>query len=998
MEPKRHPGWRRVLKAVLLLFVATAVLLGASVLYLNFAGVPDVLKHRLLAELRQHGVDMEFRRMKLRGIRGIAADEVRIRSLNGTNGPVITAARSTCAWAPALSGTQRFRLRSMTLRDAEVRWQGSETTTPPLRIDHLRARVEILPSGEWFIPSLRAQWNGAELDLQLRLTNPAAIRAWPIWRRPKRDDEPMPGLSWVDALARIEFGEPSTISLQLTGDARRLESLEAQFELRAPGAISTPWADGANLRVMIHAARPFSRDGAASAHLQLDSFRAAQGRGDAIQVQTSCVFGDGIDQPVNATSFLTASRLECERTAETNQLFASRGLVLDARTSHSLTNRWPLFGQASIRSASVETPWGQSSRMELSFDGALLEEAGFPPGEELGFWRRLERLSGNWSGTAREIRSPKLRMDAAELTGAWRPPLITLEKLDAALYGGKLIAKGQLDVLTRLAQVDASGDFDAHHLSPLLTTNGRRWLSQFTWDQPPVTAAQIQAILPEWTERQPDWRNEVLPTMSMRGHFLSGAGGFRDVPVLSARSSFVYSNQIWNLPDLEAIRPEGNFQLRYSANERTREYHFDITSQVDPLAARPLVPEEEGQKAFEYFEFLSPPLIRAEIWGRWVDHDSIGARGEILATNFIFRGTHVDYFSGSIQFTNLFLTLTQARVERGGQSIDAPRVEFDIHNQLIWLTDVVSTMEPELVTRAIGPVIAEAVEPYRFLLPPLVKVHGKFSTKEVDLADLTFLVEGEQFHWGPFSAEHASGVVRWTGQSLGLTNLTAGAYFGQLTGSALFDFSPEKGADLAFTVHLRDVDLQTAVIGLGLSTNRLEGLLDGTVSIFSGNTLDLRTWQGRGELNLRDGFMWEIPMFGIFSSPLDSIMPGLGKSPVGHASASFLLANGIASSHDLELRAPALRMQYRGQIDLDYQIDARVEAEILRDTWMIGRWVSLALFPLTKLFEYRVTGPLSAPKSEPVYIPRVLMFPLRPFQTLREMFPEPEPSSPTVRE
>jgi hypothetical protein len=66
-------------------------------------------------------------------------------------------------------------------------------------------------------------------------------------------------------------------------------------------------------------------------------------------------------------------------------------------------------------------------------------------------------------------------------------------------------------------------------------------------------------------------------------------------------------------------------------------------------------------------------------------------------------------------------------------------------------------------------------------------------------------------------------------------------------------------------------------------------------------------------------------------------------------------------------------------------VDARVEAELLRDTWIIGRVVSLALWPVTKMLEYEITGTLDQPKSEPVYIPRLLLMPLSPFQTLEDL-------------
>jgi hypothetical protein len=42
---------------------------------------------------------------------------------------------------------------------------------------------------------------------------------------------------------------------------------------------------------------------------------------------------------------------------------------------------------------------------------------------------------------------------------------------------------------------------------------------------------------------------------------------------------------------------------------------------------------------------------------------------------------------------------------------------------------------------------------------------------------------------------------------------------------------------------------------------------------------------------------------------------------------------------------------------------------------------------VSKLFEYHVTGTLKNPKSEPVYVPKLLLMPLRPIRSLEELFP-----------
>ena len=130
-------------------------------------------------------------------------------------------------------------------------------------------------------------------------------------------------------------------------------------------------------------------------------------------------------------------------------------------------------------------------------------------------------------------------------------------------------------------------------------------------------------------------------------------------------------------------------------------------------------------------------------------------------------------------------------------------------------------------------------------------------------------------------------------------------------------------------------------------------------------------------------------MFGVLSPALDSLVPGLGSSRATSGTGSFVIRNGLIRSDDLEIRSPAMRLEYRGTFDLDGHINARVEAELLRDMWLVGPVVSTVLWPVTKLFEYKVSGNLSQPRIEPLYlVPKLVLMPFHPFRTIKELIPE----------
>jgi hypothetical protein len=53
---------------------------------------------------------------------------------------------------------------------------------------------------------------------------------------------------------------------------------------------------------------------------------------------------------------------------------------------------------------------------------------------------------------------------------------------------------------------------------------------------------------------------------------------------------------------------------------------------------------------------------------------------------------------------------------------------------------------------------------------------------------------------------------------------------------------------------------------------------------------------------------------------------------------------------------------------------------------LLGGLMNTLLSPVARLFAYRITGSMHDPKSEPVYIPKFMLVPFSPIQSLGELF------------
>jgi hypothetical protein len=491
--------------------------------------------------------------------------------------------------------------------------------------------------------------------------------------------------------------------------------------------------------------------------------------------------------------------------------------------------------------------------------------------------------------------------------------------------------------------------------------------------------------MPAWTEVAPDWARAVLPSLQLAGEVAATNCSFGGFYANWLHTHVTCTNRLWQLPDFVAGRPEGRLELSHTVNTETGAFHFRIRSTLDLAPLRSVLPPA-GQEAFDWCEFTTPPVIEGDLRGNWSDLDHTGFQGGLALTNFTFRQLHADAVVTQLHYTNRVVSFVEPRIWNGAQHASAGAITADFNTMRVYFSNAFGTFDPRPITRAIGPKVDEVMSPYHFLAPPTARVEGYTSITNPEEADLVFEGEAGPFECLKFRVPRVAGRVHWLNNTLTLTNVQADFYGGKAAGWARFVFPVEPGAWFTFSVMTSNTNLRLLMTDLSSPTNSLDGQLDLKLVITDGDTENRRSWNGFGNALLSDGLIWAVPVFGVLSGPLDALMPGVGNSRISSASGNFIISNSVIRSDNLEMRAPALRLQYRGTVDFDGNVRARVTAEPLRGTPVLGPVVNVALWPVTRLFQYKITGTLAEPKSEPVYIPKILLFPLAPFKTLEDLF------------
>lgn len=1034
---RRARLWRALRILVLMVFL---VFLCAAI-YLNLIGLPAPVQSWLREDLRSRGVLLTFQDLRWRWFEGIVAEGVKW-SMDGGEGPSgsVESAAIRLDWSHWKTGT--VGVSGMELEGGTLQWPlpgGGDEKPMEAWLD--RMRVRFLGDNQLEIESCQGRVFGIALGLTAELSHLKQFKNW-NWGpdRPKPEQPPR----WPDQLRSIQSllnrlnpSEPPVLALHVVADGAVPGKASAHLTLSA-GALAGDPVRASKLTVEIPARLVPDRDGLIQGPLmvrvqdlqvqedwtldevvltgdfsqsireplpdkvrlrtKVEGLSVAEGRGRAklVDARIDWTLKSGqdwsaqLDVQVEKPSWepVTADRVELHLTANgrKEEQWVAGGLGLSLVVEHP------------------STPWGRSEDLELK----VHVEEPLPQGN------LSVNAPAEWPDWARELvqRTPDLEcvvhrferipgpasVDQLRLLASAGPEGGRLRELSATIGSGTLSCNGKLAWDTREAVLQMQSDLPITKVAPWFREKTRAWLARNVFAAPPEVTARLAWTLPPWGEKWPDWETGILPAWHGTGQIRTGPASYQNVPYLQGSSDIALTNSVLILPNLTIRRPEGRMRLDYSEHLRTKEYRWDVHGLIRPDDVTPLIASDSARQALEEFDFHMPAFARGTVWGTWGAPELTGLDLQLDIQDFVYREVPLNRFQGRVDFTNGVLRGHLIDVSQADRGVRADGLTIRVEEQRLWLTNVFSNMDPLVVAGVIGPMTRSAIEPFQFLKPPEVRVEGSISLKEVDSTDLKFQVKGGPFHYLDFRLPNVRADLHWVTNQLAISNASGSFYGGEIRGGGHFQLNMEGGGSVfQFRSAYTNVEASSLLHDLFGPENTIEGTVQGTLNITNALSQDPLSWMGDGQVLLRNGFIWDIPLFGMFSPMLNQLAPGLGKSRIREAIATFAVSNSVVHTPDLVLSSPAMRLNYDGSIDLQGQVNARVEAELFRDSGLFGKVFATALSPITKILEYRVTGNVRNPVKEPIHIPRILLAPLQPFRTLRELFgsqddlPDPPP-------
>ncbi|HKX63160.1 MAG TPA: hypothetical protein VJS65_14970, partial [Verrucomicrobiae bacterium] len=921
-------------------------------------------------------------------------------------------------------------------RDGRLFWPVSGTNQPQRTFVLNQVSGELLfkPGDAWELKFLESTCLDARVRFRGEITNASVIRAW---KKPKATAAPgQVDNFWHGLLTDVEkvrFSDPPTAQVIFSGDARDWQRFDVNVRLTTSG-LDSPWGRGTNVTVIARTDPLSGSNDPIRLMLQVGAEKSRTRWADASYLQLKLQIEPSLEYLVPTNASLSLRLVDAQagwgtaRSISINAQSRPEGLATGERRTHldvaveGLESRW---GSAERFAASADARHGPTNYLPARFEATVLTEvlrtrwhtsqwsrvegsANLPALSEFNLFRtnwawidRITNLPFHVSATVSNAWVGPHALDHALGTIDWKAPE---GRVQAEVSSGEAFVSAGVTgrATTREITFTTAASVRPALFAGYLTTNAQRWLAEFDSLRTPSIEGSGRFVLPSWTRPPTNWQADVLPTLQLRGTLAAPSSSFRGIEFTGVVVPFSLTNQLWQLTDLQLNRPEGALRLNARADELTGDFVVDGASGINPLVLRTALTSPGVQRVFREIEVTNlPPRIEARVRGNWRDLSKLYGTANVLATNFSYRGIPVMGCTARLTYSNQWLAILEPVVIRRGERATAAGLGIDIKQMLLHFTNAVGRLSPLAIGQVIGPITRRTIEPYVFELPPDARVEGTvpLGRNDSNAENMRFEIDGGRFHWNVLHFERLKGTVLWRGNRLTLTNITGGWHGGTMEGWADFNFARPRGGSMAFEAIISRGQLKPIVSDfLHGKTNRLEGTISGRIHVTRADVNRLNSWSGHGHIQLHEGLIWDIPIFGLLSPVLNVVMPGLGNSRAKEGKATFVMTNSVVHSKDLEIIANATRLQYDGHVDFDGNVSAKVEAGLMREVPGIGPLISTVLWPVTKLFRTSISGTLEKPKMEPVYVfPKILTLPFLPFRALNEILnperrePPPEP-------
>ncbi len=552
--------------------------------------------------------------------------------------------------------------------------------------------------------------------------------------------------------------------------------------------------------------------------------------------------------------------------------------------------------------------------------------------------------------------------------------------------GESLRGRASLNWVTGEGVIEAFADVNPTRIldSPRVRDTGFRFDVEFE-DAPELTA--MLEFGPNWEPRHAD--------LELRSGlcFIDGV----ELDAAYAVAQWI-PNTEFDVTTLKLKR--GDFEVggSYWTDFRSRDYRLLFQGTFRPMHIDPWFQDWWGTLWGE-FEFAGgPPVARVDLRGNWDRRDERIVSGSIEGRNSRIRGVDADRVRASYFVSKDDAHIFDARIDRTEGT-----VEGDLHyrgEEGYFAFDLKSGIDHEAAQALLGGTGTEILDLFALESPPEVRIKGRFqpggSPEETSIKIAARSDGPLEFHGIPLDHLALAGLL--AGSKLTLDPLDFGFSGGEARASAQID-TGENDPLLSFTFSIDDTSFGEALERLATNTGtgeisesaleelrNLGGKADFNLNA-EGRIGDLLSFEGKGDLHVREADFGRIRLLGLLSRLLDQTPLRFTSLQLNEAESSFELENGVVRFPDLQMKGPNVGMEAIGDYYVEGgALDFNVKLFPLRQSPVpfVSAIFGRLLEPFGHILETSLSGTLEDPQWRLPFDPR------RSF----ERSPAPSPENP----
>jgi hypothetical protein len=440
------------------------------------------------------------------------------------------------------------------------------------------------------------------------------------------------------------------------------------------------------------------------------------------------------------------------------------------------------------------------------------------------------------------------------------------------------------------------------------------------------------------------------------GHAAFGQFTYKKVLFSDLVADFSWDGERTFIQDLRVRHQTG--QLRADLFDAPADFRLNIDSTISPDTLRSLVPSDLNDFLREW-EWQRSPAIRLVIRSKDRNPGNWRGDGAITLGRSRYRGTWMNSANTGIHFVDGALTCDDFHVTRD-EGTGTGSFTYDFKKHEVRVSNIRSSLNPAEAIFWVDPKIWKTVVPYKFRRPPNVTANGVYQFRGGKNTRLEIKVDGANgmdyvFLGKTLPFDRVSGRLLFTNDRLQITDLHGALLGGTLRGNA--DISLARN-DPRYRANVLVAEINFPLLtDLYYNYKTAQGMFRGTYD-FTGLGSDPRTMRGHGKVEVSNGDVFAIPIFGPLSGILNSILPGSGYSIAHKASSNFKIENGIIHTDDFEAAGALFSMLGHGDVHfLDDKLDFSLRLNM--------KGPGVLLTPMYKLFEYAGEGSLKKPNWHP---------------------------------